>query len=420
MSHHYSINTLLKIQDPNISFSDIPKIHGYNALIFHAILTYSIEKCPFCGEKHIIRNGTKLSKIKILDVSNTPSYLYLRKQRFLCKSCSKTFSASTNFVRKYCNIADSIKLSIALESKNIISEKDIAKRFRVSSSTVKRSLLQYYDFEEKHPKTLPTHLGIDEFKSTKQALGNMSVILVDLQKREIVDILEDRRKDHLINFFQTFPMEERKKVQVITTDLYEPYLQILPKLFPNAQIILDRFHIVQLISRAFLQARIQLMKQIQDHSLARKLKKYWKLFQKSASSLSEKRYYDYSFKQYISSGEIVNFLLKKIPKLDEYYGIYQNFLYLFQHKKKENFLSLLEKYKGCDNLHLARTLKTYRKLTFQILNSIDSPFSNGVVEGFNQKIKLMKRISYGYKSFQNLRRRILICSPNSILKEGEI
>ncbi|KDE63558.1 hypothetical protein FUSO3_05050, partial [Fusobacterium necrophorum BL] len=72
--------------------------------------------------------------------------------------------------------------------------------------------------------------------------------------------------------------------------------------------------------------------------------------------------------------------------------------------------------KGCDNLHLARTLKTYRK----ILNSIDSPFSNGVVEGFHQKIKLMKRISYGYKSFQNLRRRILICNPNSILKEGEI
>ncbi|WP_200769424.1 transposase, partial [Fusobacterium necrophorum] len=119
---------------------------------------------------------------------------------------------------------------------------------------MKRSLFPYYDFEKKHPKTLPTHLGIDEFKSTKQASGNMSVILVDLQKREIVDILEDRRKDPLIDFFQTFPMEERKKVQVITTDLYEPYLQILPKLFPNAQIILDRFHIVQLISRAFLQA----------------------------------------------------------------------------------------------------------------------------------------------------------------------
>lgn len=57
MSHHYSINTLLKIQDPNISFSDIPweekKIHGYNALIFHAILTYSIEK-SLSVEKNIL------------------------------------------------------------------------------------------------------------------------------------------------------------------------------------------------------------------------------------------------------------------------------------------------------------------------------------------------------------------------------
>lgn len=424
MSHYHSINTLLKIQDKNIHFSDYAweekKIQGVNSLVFHATLTYSVEKCPYCGVTHVICHGTKLSKIKILDVSNTPTYLYLRKQRFLCKSCAKTFSASTTFVRKHCNIADSVKLSIALEAKNIISEKDITKRFRVSSSTVKRSLLQYYHFDQTQSKFLPTHLGIDEFKSTKQSLGNMSVILVDLQKHEIVDILEDRRTDHLLSFFQMFPMEQRRKVQIITTDLYDPYLRILPKLFPNAQIILDKFHIVQLISRAFLQARIQLMKQIQDDSLARKLKKYWKLFQKPASSLSEKRYYNYSFKQYISSGEIVNFLLKNIPKLNEYYGIYQDFLYLFQKKKKESFLSLLEKHRGCDNFHLARTLKTYKKLSFQILNSIDCPFSNGIVEGFNQKIKLIKRISYGYKSFYHLRRRILICSPNSILKEGEI
>ena len=248
----------------------------------------------------------------------------------------------------------------------------------------------------------------------------MPVILVNLQKHEIANVLEDRRTDHLIRFFQRFPMQERRNVKVVKTDLYTPYLRILPKLFPNAQIVLDRFHLVQLISRAFLQARIQIMKQIKDPSLKRKLKKHWKLLQKSASSLSEKRYYSYSFKQYISQGEIVNFLLKQIPELNEYYGIYQDFLYVFQQKKKESFLSLLEKYRYCKNPYISRTLKTYRKLADQIIHSLDSPFSNGVVEGFNQKIKLIKRISYGYRNFYNLRRRILICSPNSILKEERI
>ena len=424
MSQYNSINTLLKIQDKNIQFHqntwESKKIQGVEALVFYATLTYSIEKCPSCGGKHVIRHGTKLSKIKMLDISNTPTYLHLKKQRFLCKACSKTFSASSHFIRKHCYIADNVKLSIALESKNIISEKDIAKHFHVSSSTVKRSILQYYQIDDEKQKKLPMFLGIDEFKATKNTTGNMSVILVDLKKHEIANILEDRRKDHLIAFFQTFSMEERRQVKVVTTDLYTPYLQILPKLFPKAQIVLDRFHLVQLISRAFLQARIQIMKQITDPSLGRKLKKHWKLLQKSASSLSEKRYYSRSFSQYISSGEIVNFLLRKIPELNEYYGIYQDFLYAFQHKKKEFFLSLLQKHKQCKNPYIARTIKTYQKLSQQIMDSLDSPFSNGMVEGFNQKIKLIKRISYGYRNFYNLRRRILICSPNSILKEKRI
>ena len=424
MSQYNSINTLLKIQDKNIQFHqnawESKKIQGVEALVFYATLTYSVDTCPSCGGKHVIRHGTKLSQIKILDISNTPTYLQLKKQRFFCKDCSKTFSAATQFIRKNCYIADTVKLSIALECKNIISEKDVAKRFHVSSSTVKRSLLQYYQVDTEQEKKLPEFLGIDEFKATKNATGNMSVILVDLQKHEIANVLEDRRTDHLISFFQRFPMQERRKVKVVTTDLYTPYLQILPKLFPNAQIVLDRFHLVQLISRAFLQARIQIMKQIKDPSLKRKLKKHWKLLQKSASSLSEKRYYSHSFKQYISQGEIINFLLKKIPELNEYYGIYQDFLYVLQQKKKESFLPLLEKHRYCKNPYISRTLKTYRKLADQIIHSLDSPFSNGVVEGFNQKIKLIKRISYGYRNFYNLRRRILICSPNSILKEERI
>lgn len=186
MSQYDSINTLLKIQDKNIHFLSNPweskKILGVEALVFYATLTYSVEKCPFCGGYHVIRHGTKLSKIKILDLSNTPAYLHLKKQRFFCKTCSKTFSASSPFIHKHCYIANSVKLSIALESKNIISEKDIAKRFHVSSSTVKRSILQYYQIDQEQQKKLPMFLGIDEFKATKNATGNMSVILVDLER----------------------------------------------------------------------------------------------------------------------------------------------------------------------------------------------------------------------------------------------
>ena len=43
-----------------------------------------------------------------------------------------------------------------------------------------------------------------------------------------------------------------------------------------------------------------------------------------------------------------------------------------------------------------------------ILNAFDCSYSNGFTEGCNNSIKALKRIAYGYRSFHNFRRRILV------------
>ena len=45
-----------------------------------------------------------------------------------------------------------------------------------------------------------------------------------------------------------------------------------------------------------------------------------------------------------------------------------------------------------------------------VLKSVKYEYSNGPLEGFNNKIKLLKRVSYGYSNFSNFRLRILIMS----------
>ncbi|WP_147368361.1 transposase [Fusobacterium necrophorum] len=54
-----------------------------------------------------------------------------------------------------------------------------------------------------------------------------------IQPHKIVNILENRRTDHLLSFFQGLSMEEYKKVKVVTTHLYIPYLHLIPKVFLN-------------------------------------------------------------------------------------------------------------------------------------------------------------------------------------------
>ncbi|MFX3705858.1 transposase, partial [Streptococcus suis] len=72
----------------------------------------------------------------------------------------------------------------------------------------------------------------------------------------------------------------RNTVKVITMDMFSPYYQIAKQLFPNAKIVLDRFHIVQHLSRAMNRIRIQIINQFDRTSHEyRALKRYWKLIQ---------------------------------------------------------------------------------------------------------------------------------------------
>jgi len=63
------------------------------------------------------------------------------------------------------------------------------------------------------------------------------------------------------NHFLRYYRQVRNGVKVITMDMFSPYYDIARKLFPNAKIVLDRFHIVQHLSRAMSRVRVQIMNQ---------------------------------------------------------------------------------------------------------------------------------------------------------------
>ena len=57
---------------------------------------------------------------------------------------------------------------------------------------------------------------------------------------------------------------ERAAVKSVVVDLNDQYIKFIKALFPNARIIIDRFHIVQLVGRTLGNARISLMKKMND------------------------------------------------------------------------------------------------------------------------------------------------------------
>ncbi|MDS2544821.1 transposase, partial [Streptococcus pneumoniae] len=142
-----------------------------------------------------------------------------------------------------------------------ISMTDIAHQLSISTSTVIRKL---NDFHFKHDfSCLPEIMSWDEYAFTK---GKMSFIAQDFNNLNIITVLEGRTQAIIRNHFLKYDRAVRCRVKIITMDMFSPYYDLARQLFPCAKIVLDRFHIVQHLSRAMSRVRVQIMNQLDRKS----------------------------------------------------------------------------------------------------------------------------------------------------------
>ena len=422
MSHNHCIRISLDLKDKNISFDSIfceeQFIKGVRAKVYKGTLTYIPSACPCCGIKNehysIVKNGFIISRIKWLNVAHYPTYLLLKKQRFLCRHCDSSFLAESPEIEKHCFIAKRVKLSIGIELADAISLKDLGKRHFVSSTTINRVLNTFGKELTNNFTYLPKHLCFDEFTSVKNLQGKYSFIYSDSVSHKIIDILPDNKTTTLEKHFLKYPLKERNQVRTIVVDMNAGYFKMASRLFPNASIIIDRFHLVQLISRSLNVTRIKTMNTFRTSNLDdlknyRKLKKYWKLFLKDSNELNYTDYrYQRLFKNILPETDIMDYLLSLNKELKETYNLYQNLLYCSKTNDFETFSALLLLSNDLISDPMATSVQTLKKHLPRIENTFKFSFSNGPLEGAINKIKLIKRIAYGYRNFTNYKYRILL------------
>lgn len=351
--------------------------------------------------------------IVLPQVSRMNTYLRLKKQRWRCKDCSHTFIAHSDIVEKNCFISENTKLCIILDAKKKKSQQDIAESLNVSHGTVNKLLQKTYKDFIVCKNYLPKHLCFDEFKSVKKSKGHMSFLFLDAENGSVIDVLEDRRLPELIRYFNTYTKDARNAVKTVCMDMYTPYKELVKKMFRNAKIIIDRFHIIQLISRSLNQTRTALMKQ--DKKNYRKLKRYWKLILMNEDDLEDSRFKNYvCFKKMMRECDIVQYLIGLDPELKATYELYQDLLHAMKQRNPDRF------FKACHNAgdnisgFMKKTVRTLLENEQGIRNAMVYSYSNGVIEGTNNLIKVIKRIAFGYRSFVSFKIRILLITNTMV------
>lgn len=356
--------------------------------------------CPNCGLESSHVNQYYYRSLRDLNMGERYVYLRVKIRQYYCKSCNRYYSETLDFAdlnKEYTHRQTDYMFCLARKQ----SYTEVAAIVDVSPKTIERLVLskceKIINVAQRYAEV--RRLGIDEH-SHRKGKKDYLCILTDLDKGIIIDILPTRKKETLIAHFQRLGQSFCEQITDVSCDYWDAYISTAKVCFPNARIILDRFHVCKLLNEPLDQFRKELRKADKDNVHYKKLK--WILY-KQYHTLSDSQLDD------------LDAAFAQCKDLQKYYLAREDF-----HHILDNCNSIEAAIIGIDNWtkNLALKgitlfdgfIKTLAKTKEYVANYVIDYLSNAVTEGLNNLIRSVRRTAFGMTNFQHLRLRVLAIS----------
>ena len=348
--------------------------------------------CPVCGAVTDRVHDYRMQVIKDVPLARN-TFLHLRKRRYRC-SCGKRFFEKNAFLPRYYRVTTRLVAEIIFAFKKVVSAKEIGCRFNVSGMTAMR----YFNLFNKKLTTLPEVVSLDEFKGNSGGQKYNSII-VDPHEKKVLDILPNRFESDLVKYFSQFT--NKNDVKYFVCDMNPHFRQVAKTCFPQAIVIADKYHVIRQVYWAMEKVRKN-----EQNKLSKRFRKY---FKRSKHLLSKRI-------ENLTPDEMdrLALMFEIAPRLADAYRIKNDFLTVIRSKSsregKQRLVDWLYSVEVMDLSEFHDCTKAYHNWFHEILNSMDVLWTNGYIEGCNNKTKVLKRVSYGMRNFSNFRKRILFCN----------
>lgn len=344
--------------------------------------------CPVCGMNTNKIHQTKLRKIKHGMLNYRQVILQLTVRRFKCRRCQKIFTETFPGISRD---RSSVNLKIQMldwlrrNSFNFVGE-----QFQVSPSTLVRYLRKMNGAASiDWSRANVTKLGIDENSFRGKRLV---ITITDLSNRELLAVLKGDSQRYLAEFIMKIPCKYRDKIDEVRIDLRLSYWSVVKKLLPQANLVADRYHVETLARRALDEIRST----VQEEGLERKMN-LKKLLWANGDVLDEyeKNKLELTWRRY-----------EKFPVLKQAWIIKEKIIFMYRasseqeaEKRFNHVMMLLET--PAYSRYLTTLKGTMKKWKIPILNYFKNKTTNGFTEGCHTKIKMIKRVSYGFRNINN-------------------
>jgi transposase len=348
--------------------------------------------CPFCKKRSSsIHQYLKERKILHKLESHYKIFLIGRKRRFHCKHCSRVFTEDwpmlNKWSRKTIKAEEEILASLRDHSFNHLEE-----TWGITDGIARR-ILNRVELEpswEEESRQKQIRLGIDEHSFRGR---NFVITVTNLSKHKVKTILPDDQQETLKRFLRKIPNNIKAKIGEVCIDMKAAFAEAVKETLIHSSLVVDHFHVIQDANR-----RLDETRRLEQEAFKKVIKKL--PFMRGIERLNEKE------------RSLLQFYFTKYPLLKDWHWGKEQLRALYKSKTREdaeirltNIIASFEEHDDSAMNDWGRTLRRWKE---PILNYFKNKTTNAYTEGAHTKIKLTKRLSYGFKNVGTYIRKMLL------------
>lgn len=424
MSYENFITNLLNIKPSDLSsISTATKSDG--SIIINIKLLPKPIVCPYCSGKVIIQGYYK-RKLTHSTFANRNCYIVYNQRRYRCSYCNVTFNENNPFSNPRDTITYETKLNILNDLKHPeATYTSIAQKYNTSTNNIIRIFDKHVDIPR---KKLPAVLSIDEhYFPSSDYNAKYCCLLMDFVTGEIIDVIPDRKKNFLSNYFSSIKRDtfdhttktsELDNVEYISIDMYENFRDVAKTYFPKAKICADSFHVIKHLTDDFRKIRNSCRNSTENPILKYLLSKFRKVCDHRYQKLLDNEpKYNKRLGEYINYRGIRDILFRNLPVLKTAFELKEFYIALNSQTSLETApIKIAEAIRifadcGIEEYEEFHTLLVnWRE---EIINSFTviegKRINNSYIESKNRIVARLIYNANGFTNFNRTRNRILYC-----------
>jgi transposase len=340
--------------------------------------------CHLCGHKAIRIHSRSQRNVRDLNLASTPVYLQCHFRKIFCPACQRIVIEDLELLHPYFRVTKRLAEYIHGLCK-VMTVKEVAEHLGLDWKTVKNIDKFFLEAQYGTPCFDGLRLlAVDEI-SIRKGHRYLTIIL-DYETGRVVWIGQKRKARTLKSFFNRLSKKQKKNLEAIVMDMWDPYIKAVKAKVPHVKIVFDLFHVVAQFSQVIDKVR---------NSEYRKASKEQKEIFKGAKYLLLKNTVR-RFKQRAQLAE----LLKLNQVINTVYILKDQLKHIWSYKSRTWTIKALDHWcslaRSLRNQSVTKFTNMLVRYSYGILNHCDYPLHTSKLEGVNNKIKVIKRKAYGF------------------------